>query len=331
MSGMWRILAVSVLILAVAWAGCDRGSEGRTKTLKLGYVMAPQGAAHEGAVRFAELVAEKTGGSVKVELKHSAQLGTDRQLTEGLMLGTVDVVLSGFASIVGAIPEYEPLEAPFAFRDYDHLEKVLSGPIGQGAANALKQREGIDILAWWPRGPRYLTANKPIRTPANLKGLKLRVPEMPVYIETWTILGANTTPITYSEMFMGLKQGVVEGQENPLEVIYTAGLYDVQKYVIETRHLIGTYQLMVGRPTMEKLSDAERQALREAAVEAGAFQKKRMLELEEEYKKKLEAKGMTFVEVEDIEAFRAPVVEKLPEKFKGRWKAGLYQRIQGVK
>ncbi len=321
-----------MLLLALAFGGlggCGGGAEGPAR-LKLGYVMAPQGAAHEAAERFAALVAEKTGGAVTVELKHSAQLGTDRQLTEGLLLGAVDLVLSGFASVSGFIPEYEPLEAPFAFRDYGHMEKVLEGDIGKEAAAALRQRNGIEILGWWPRGPRYLTANRPVRVPADLEGLKLRVPELPHYIEAWKILGANTTPITYSEMFMALKQGVVEGQENPLEVIYTTGLYDVQDYVMDTQHLIGSYLLMMGAPAMRKLDETQQAALREAAAEAGVFEKQRMLELESEYLDKLQEHGMELVALEDRSAFAAPVAEALPKRFSGRWKDGLYARIRAI-
>jgi tripartite ATP-independent transporter DctP family solute receptor len=331
---MLRIFLIGLPAISAFLAlttGCNRGptvnETPEVLELKLGYVMAPQGAAHEAAEEFANRVKQKTGGRVSVKLYHSASLGTDRQLTEGLLLGTVDIVLSGFASIVGFIPEYEALESPFAFRDYEHLDRVVYGRIGREASDLLKQRKGIEILAWWPRGPRYMTANKPIRYPAELKGMKLRVPELPIYIETWKCLGANTTPITYSEMFMALKQGVVEGQENPLEVIYTAGLYDVQKYVIETRHLIACYQLMIGRPALGKLSAADRTALREAALEVGEFEKKRMLELEAEYVLKLKEKGMTFVAVDDIAAFRDPVAAHLPVKFKDRWAPALYERI----
>ncbi len=325
--GLMACLAVVACVMLVG--GCGQGgTDGGPVVLKLGYVMAPQGAAHEGAVRFAELVAQKTEGRVKVELKHSAQLGTDRQLTEGLLLGTVDVVLSGFASISGFIPEYEPLESPFAFRDYGHMERVLAGEVGQEAEATLRERKGIEILAWWPRGPRYVTANKAIRKPEDLKGLKLRVPELPHYIEAWKVLGANTTPITYNEMFLALKQGVVDGQENPLENIYTAGLYDVQSHVVETRHLIGCYQLMVGKPTLGKLSETDRKILKEAAVEAGVTAKRRMEEMESEYTVMLKEKGMTFVAVDDMEAFAGPVIKRLPEAFADRWKPGLYERIR---
>lgn len=330
---MKRFFGVSLaLTLSCAGlCGCSGdAADGGPVRLKLGYVMAPQGAAHEAAEQFAALVAEKTAGAVEVEVKHSAQLGTDRQLTEGLLLGTVDLVLSGFASVSGFIPQYEPLEAPFAFRDYGHMEKVLEGDIGQEAADALREQNGIEILAWWPRGPRYLTANRPVRTPADLKGLKLRVPELPHYIAAWKILGANTTPITYSEMFMALKQGVAEGQENPLEVIYTAGLYDVQDYVMETKHLIGSYLLMMGAPAVRKLDDAQRAAIREAAAEAGDFERRRMLELEAEYKARLREHGMEWVVPEDRAAFARPVVENLPERFSDRWKDGLYARIRAI-
>jgi len=296
----------------------------------MGYVMAPVGAAHQAAERFAELVKAKTGGKIVVKLYPSAALGKDRELTEGLALGSVDLCLSGFASISSYIPQYEVLEAPYLFRDFDHLDKVVNGEVGREAAEALAEAKRIHILAWWPRGPRYLTANKPIRTPADLRGMKLRVPELRTYMEVWRILGANPTPITYSEMFMALKQGVVDGQEHPLEDIYTASLYEVQKYVMETQHLLATFMLMCSNNLLNRLSPEERKALQAAAVEAGKYDLELVKKNDDEYRVWLKAKGMQFVQV-DAEAFRKPVLEKLPARFKDRWVPGLFERIQKIK
>ena len=274
-----RLAAVMVATTFLFTCGCGSGQqadEGAT-SLKLAYVMAPQGAYHEAAQRFSSDVNERTNGKVRIDIKHSAQLGTDRKLTEGLVLGSVDMALSGFASVSGYIPEYEPLEAPFVYRDYEHMRDVLAGEIGKEAEETLWKRKGIRILSWWPRGPRNLTANKPVRTQEDLAGLKIRVPELPHYIATWEMLGANPTPITYSEMFMALKQGVVEAQEHPLEVIFTAGLYDVQTHVMRTDHLLSAYMLMIGKPALGKLTEEQKKIIRQEAGEAAEFEEKRML------------------------------------------------------
>ncbi len=330
---MRQRVTVAVLLISIVFCsvGCSRKADRpKTREFKLAYVMAPHGAAHEAAHKFAELINEKTNGEITIKLYPSAQLGNDRELAEGLTFGSVHFVLSGLASISWYIPQYEALEAPFTFRSYEHLEHVVNGEIGAEVTDALIEAKGIRIIGWWPRGPRYLTTNKEIRTLADLKGMKLRVPELPTYIEAWRILGTNPTPITYSEMFMALKQKVVEGQENPLEVIYTTSLYEVQKYVIETRHLLGTYIVMTSDKLLNGLSAEHQQAISEAAAEAGRYELELMQKYEGEYVTKLREKGMTFIAV-DIEQFRDPVVKKLPEKFKDKWAPGLFERIQQVK
>ncbi len=325
--------AVCILITAITvLTGCDTKTpeNAGTRELKLGYVMKPIGAVHEGAKKFAELVETKTGGVLRIKIYDSGKLGKDRELAEGLTFGSVDLVLSGLASVASYIPEYEVLEAPFVFRDYEHLDHVVNGPIGKQAEVALVKAKGIRILDWWPRGPRYLTANKKITQPADLKGMKLRVPELPTYIEAWRILGANTTPITYTEIWTALKQGIVEGQENPLEVIYTDSFHEVQKYCMETQHLLGTYMLMASEALLKTIPPDQRKAIEEAAEEAGTYQTKLMHEFEADYVKKLKEEGMEFVPV-DKQAFREPVLKELPKRFEGRWGKGLFARIQETK
>ncbi len=327
-----RLMTPCLLGIVIALGGCRGGKSdpNQARELKLGYVMAPQGAAHEAAQEFARLVNAKTRGKITVKLYPNASLGTDKELAEGLIFGSVDLVLSGLASISSYVPQYEVLEAPYVYRDYDHLDRVVNGEIGQEVNEALLEVKKIRILGWWARGPRYLTTNKEIRTPADLKGLKLRVPQLPTYRAAWQILGANPTPITYSEMFMALKQGVVEGQENPLEVIYTSHLNEVQKYVIETKHLLSTYMMMVGEDRYRQLPPDQQQALKDTAVEAGEYEFKLVQKYDKDYAAQLKKKGMTFVKV-DTNAFRDPVVRQLPAQFEGRWQPGLFKRIQDIK
>jgi len=315
-----------LLCLIVALAGCRRGEEGE---LKLAYVMAPGGPAHEAAQKFAELVQTKTDGELTVRLFPSAQLGNDRELVEGLGIGSIDLVVGGPAPIGWYIPQYGAIEAPFAFDSYDHLDRVLAGDVGKEMEAALLDAKNIRILSYWHRGPRFLTTtDRKITTPADLAGLKLRVPELKTYMEAWSILGANVTPITYSEMFLALKQGIVEGQENPLEVISTSSLYEVQKYVMETEHLLSFYMLMINDQLLTSLTPNLQTAIREAATEAGLIEHDLMVKYDQQYKQQLRDAGMEFVPV-DREAFRGTVVEELPKRFEGEWADGLLERIHG--
>jgi tripartite ATP-independent transporter DctP family solute receptor len=323
------LLAFSVVFLL--FPGCrPSGDEGPTQ-LKLAYVMAPGGSAHEAAEYFARLVEEKTGGEIKVTLFPSAQLGNDRELAEGLTLGAVDLVLGGTAPIGWYLPQFGAIEAPFAFRDYEHLDRVLGGEIGQEIVDAFSNTKGIKILDWWHRGPRYLTTtDRKVTQPSDLDGLKLRVPELPTYIEAWRILGTNPTPITYSEIFMALKQGIVEGQENPLEVIYTSSFYEVQKYAMKTEHLLGVYMLMINERLFDGLPPAHQAAIQEAAMEAGQREHELMIQYDQEFVAKLREHGMEFVDV-DQEAFRSAVADQLPEKFKDEWAPRFFERIVETK
>ncbi len=328
-AAMMRAVFVALVLAAVALvlAGLLQPAASGPRELKLAYVMAPGGPAHEAAERFAELAAEKTNGQVRIKLFPSAQLGNDRELAEGLMIGSVDMVLSGSAPIGWYLPEYGAVEVPFAFRDYAHMDRVLNGEIGREISQKFEAEKGIRIISWWHRGPRYLTTtDRKVTSPEDLKGLKLRVPELPTYIEAWRILGANPTPITYSEIFMALKQGVVAGQENPLEVIYTSSLYEVQKYVMKTEHLLGFYVLMVNAKVFDSLPAEHGRAILEAAAESAVLEHELMLKYDREFAEKLAEHGVQFVEV-DREAFRRRVVEELPKKFEGQWAARFFDRI----
>jgi tripartite ATP-independent transporter DctP family solute receptor len=297
------------------------------RELRLAYVMAPGGAAHEAAERFAAEVRDATGGSVEVRLFPGGQLGTDRELAESLMIGSVDLVVGGAAPIGWYLPEYGALEAPFAFRDYGHMDRVLSGPLGNEVAAAFEERKGIRILAFWHRGPRYLTTtSRRVERPEDLAGLKLRVPELPTYIEAWRILGASPTPITYSEIFMALKQGIVEGQENPLEVIVTGSLDEVQRYAMRTQHLLGFYLFMANAERLDGLPEAARAAVQRAAIDAGRFAGDAMLRHEQRFERELRERGMEFVDV-DREAFRRRALDELPRRFEGAWAPGFFARM----
>lgn len=322
-----RAIAYALALLS-PFSGCGPGDPAGPRELKLAYVMAPGGAADEAARLFADLVREKTEGTITVRVYPGAQLGNDKELADGLYIGSIDMVLGGTAPIGWFLPQYGAIEAPFAFRDYEHLDRVLNGEIGREIADAFARQRQTLILGWWHRGPRYLTTtNRRAVRPADLAGLRLRVPELETYIEAWRILGANPTPLTYSEIFMGLKQGTVEGQENPLEVIYTSSFHEVQKYVMETRHLLGVYMLMVNRPLFEGMAPAHQQAIREAAREAGQRERELMLQYDAEFAAKLKDHGMEFVQV-DTDAFRQRIVAEMPKRFASTWEPGLWQRIQ---
>jgi len=326
---MINSLKYTLLLLMVLLVGCSQGNK-NPKIIRLAYVMAPGGASHQGAEKFAELVKERSKGELLVRLYPNGILGNDRVLVEGLQLRATDMIITGTAMVGWYIPEYGVLEAPFVFRDYDHLDKVMKGEIGKEIIEALYSRRKIRVLSYLHRGPRYLTTTtKKVQNLSDLQGLKLRVPELPTYIKSWGAFGANPTPLAYTDMFMALKQGVVEGQENPLEVIYTSHLYETQQYIMETKHLLGFYMVAVGEAFSDKFTEAEQHIILQAVQEATSFNNEMVQQYELELRSELEKHGVEFIPVDKSE-FENIAKQKLPLVFKEDWAENIYKRISSI-
>ena len=313
------------LIAAPFLAGCAPESE--TKIVRVAYASGPSELLHFAAQRFEDLVEEKSNGKLEVRLYPSGQLGNEREIVEGLKLKTVDVVITGCALVGWYAPEYGAIEAPFIWRDYDHIERVWAGAIGEQLKERMGSTAGIDMRALWYRGPRYLTTtSKPIHSPEDLAGLKLRVPELEVYMKSWLAFGANATPLPFSDMFMALRLGVVEGQENPLATIYGNNLHEVQKYIMETKHLVGFYIVSTGPYFEGRFSPEERRCILESLEKATDWHNDELNRKEGEYRNLLIEAGAEFVEV-DRESFQRVAEKKIPQLFEKKWKKDLYRQI----
>jgi len=328
MKKWWSALGLAGCCVALATLGvsCGRPAN-RPKIIRLAYTPGPSELLHRAAVHFAEKVRAESGGRLEVRLYPGGQLGNERELMEGLKLGSIDLTVTGLAIIGWYAPEYGMFEVPFLWRDYDHLQKVWNGPVGEELRRAMQERASVRLTQPWFRGPRYLTTtSRKVLRPEDLKGLKLRVPELEVYIKTWQLFGANVTPIPFTDMFMALKLGVVDGQENPLATVYASHLYETQKYIMETRHLISFYVPAVGPRVERLLTTDERKLFYRALDDATRWHNEEVMRAETEYREKLEAAGVEFVPV-DPEPFRRLAHEQLPPLFAKVWKPGLYERI----
>lgn len=318
-----RLMLAAACLAAVA--GCSRPKD--EKIIRMAYVSGPTVLLHHGAEHFANLVEQKSEGRLRVRLYPGGQLGDDRETVEGMKLRSIDMTVMGCALIGWYAPEYGVVEAPFVWRDYEHIDRVWQSEIGDDLRKTMRDRAGVEMLHLWYRGPRYLTTtSKKVRVPEDLRGLKLRVPELEVYIKSWQTFGANTTPLPFTDMFMALKLGVVEGQENPLATIYGNNLHEVQKYIMETKHLIGFYVFCVGPYFDERFTPEERAIILEAAREATDWHNREVERAEADYRAKLIEAGVEFVPV-DREAFLTLAKEKIPAQFEGIWKPGLYRQI----
>ncbi|NDA60198.1 MAG: TRAP transporter substrate-binding protein [Actinobacteria bacterium] len=320
-----RPLLFVFLVLMISLTGCTEQRD--EKIIRMGYVSGPTVLLHSAAEEFAERVAQRSDGDLRVRLYPSGQLGDDRETVEGLKLRSIDMTVMGCAFIGWYAPEYGMTEAPFVWRDYQHIDRVWRGEIGEELRQTLRERAGVEMRHLWYRGPRYLTTtSKKIYSPEDLRGLKLRVPELEVYIKSWQTFGANTTPLPFTDMFMALKLGVVEGQENPLATIYGNNLHEVQKYIMETHHLIGFYVFCTGPHFDERFTEREREIILEAAQFATYWHNREVERSEAEYRRVLTDAGVEFVPV-DREAFLKLAKEKIPGQFEKTWKPGLYRRI----
>lgn len=278
--------------------GSGSGSDsGKVVKLRLGHITSDTDAWHLGAQKFAELVSEKTNGSVQIDLFASSTLGNDRDLIEGMQLGSVD-----FALVAGVLSNfYEPfsiLELPYLFRDREHLEKVLYGPVGDKLREDLLANAQVRGLQFWMRTPRELTVNKRVEKVEDLKGVKIRVPEIPASIEAWKAMGATPTPMAFGEVYSSLQTGVIDAQENPVAFIASSKMEEVQKYLVKTNHVYGYVMLAMSDLTYKKLTEEQQKAIEEAAIEATEYENQLVFEQEAELLEKLQASGMEIIEVD---------------------------------
>lgn len=272
-------------------------------TLKLGHIAEPDNVYGQGADHFAKLVKERSNGEIDIQVFPSSQLGNQRDLVEGLDLGTVDMTLTGTAVLGNFIPEVAVFDLPFIFRDTDHAYKALD-TVGMDLAKKGEDR-GMITLAIWENGIRHMTNNKrPVRTPDDMKGLKMRVMEQPVYIEMMKSLGASPTPMAMSELYTALQKGVIDGQENPLGHITTKRFNEVQKHLSLTGHTYAAEPLLISKRAWNKLSPEQQEIVRQAAIDTRDWERQLCRDEEGKFLQKIkDAKTTEVIEDVDKDAF----------------------------
>lgn len=280
---------------------------GKQITMKFGHGADPENPRHLGAVKFADLVKAKSNGRMVVEVYHSASLGSDEQMIEQLRSGVSHFAAPGSGSVAPLETKLSILDMPFRFKDFEQAWKILDGPVGQELASSLPQKD-LRILGYWENGFRNMTNSKrPINTPEDLKGLKMRVPNWEVSVAAFKALGAQVTPLAWPEVYMALQQGVVDGQENPYANTAGAKLYEVQKYLSITRHQYSPLTLLVSEKFWKGLSADEQKILQEATKEAGTYQRNLVKDSEDKLLADLKAKGMQANTPPDMKPFQERV------------------------
>ena len=262
---------------------------------------------HKMAVKFKELIEERSGGNITVTIYPNNQLGSEIETVQSAIagMGDCDIVLTG-ESMQTYVEELGIIGMPYAITSDEHMDAVLNGEVGK-ELDELMLSAGLRNLGAIRRGPRNVTSNKEIHTPDDLKGFIIRTPESKMTMAAFEAMGAKPTPMAFSEIFTSLQQGVIHGQENPLANIYDASLYEVQDYVIETEHLRAWVYMAISEARFSSFSPAAQQLIQECATEAIDYEHELFLESEANLKNMLEEKGMTFIEV-DQEPFKEKAV-----------------------
>jgi TRAP-type transport system periplasmic protein len=298
-----------------------------TRTVKIGYILAPDSQLGAGAQVFADEVAKRTNGRYKVEQYPNSALGGEVEMMKGVQLGTVDIAFVTGAPVPNFVPEAGIINIPFLFRDAEHAHAVLDGPIGQELLKKFADKDMI-ALAWGENGMRHLTNSKhPIATPEDLKNLKLRVPQSETMLAGFKALGADVSPLAFPELYGALQTGRFDGQENPIATILASKFYQVQKYLTLSGHVYDPAVFLVSKDLYEDMSEADRAAFVEAAKLGGEASRKFAAKAEADGIAFLEKQGMTVTPSIDHAKFATAMTSAMPG-FEQKYGAAAIARIR---
>lgn len=324
----WR--AVAALFVAVGLAPVGPAAA-QDKVLRFATIQATSQPSFRGMQRMAELVEQRTKGALKLQLFADGQLGTEQESTEGVQFGTIDMYMGSSGAVGRFLPQLEAFASPYLWRDLDHMMKVVRGPIGEELNKEMIARTGIRLLDMgWFFGARHLGTNKfAARTPADLKGRKVRMQPTTIYIETMRAMGANVISMDFKEVYTGLQTGVIEGLDNPANVYAARAMWEVLTHLDLTRHILQNQVVVINEDVFQSLKPEWREVLLQAAREAGNYQTDLTVKNDEEAIAQMKAKGMTIVEP-DIEAFKAATAN-VHKQFEKKWPPGFYERVRDTR
>lgn len=284
---------------------------------------------HAALVQAAKTISERTGGNYEISVYPASQLGDEKNITEGVTLGTIDMAMSGIGFLGEKYPPFSAIGAPYMFRDYDHFLAFSESDLFEEMKSEYEALTGNRIAGMVYLGARQVTANKRIDHPDDMAGMKLRVPGAPLYLMFARAVDANAASIPFAEVYLALQQGVVEGQENPLPNIEAQKFYEVQSHIVITNHMTEASMIVIGGQLWDRLSEEEKkifdEAFAEAAAESSAALRARELELETEF---ASYDGVTVLHP-DLEPFREKA-EPVVTSSDVPWPADLHGRIQAI-
>jgi tripartite ATP-independent transporter DctP family solute receptor len=288
-----------------------------------------------GGHKFAELVAQKSGGKMTVKLFPGGVLGGDVQVLSAVQGGTVDMTSMNSGILQGQVKEFAIVDFPFLFNDAKEADAILDGTVGKMLADKLPEK-GLVHLAYFDLGFRNVTdSRRPIKTADDIAGLKIRVIQSPIYIDTFSALGANPVPMPFPEVYTALEQKTIDGQENPFTVIEANKFQEVQKYLVGSRHIYNPQTMMISKKTWDRLNKDEQQVLMSAAKEAEAYQRKFSRDAQDvalaNLKKTMEYTELPPAETAKIRTKLKPVIDKYSATVGADFAKQVYSEIDKVR
>ncbi|MCF3936003.1 sialic acid TRAP transporter substrate-binding protein SiaP [Acuticoccus sp. M5D2P5] len=323
-----KALTFVAFAAAAATALSPLSASAAPKMLKFAHVYEASEPYHTCAVEADPKVQEATEGRYGLEVFPASSLGKEVDINEGLGLGTVDIIYTGQLFAGRA---YGPIAiggAPYMFRDYDHWDKFRQSDLFDELSKGYMDATGNHIVAMTYYGNRHATSNKPLNGPEDMKGLKIRVPNAPLYMMFPRAVGANPTPIAFAEVYLALQQGTVDAQENPLPTIQAKKFYEVQSDINLTGHITDALLTIIGGPTWNQMSEEDRQALSDIMVETSACATEQIIQQEKDLVQWFRDQGVNVNEV-DRGPFREATM-KLHNGDMATWDQETYDRLQAI-
>jgi tripartite ATP-independent transporter DctP family solute receptor len=316
------------LLLATMAAAFACSVNAQTK-LKWAHVYETSEPFHKWSVWAADEIGKKTNGKYQIDVFPASQLGKENDINQGLALGTVDIIISGSSFASKSYPPIGVTYYPYVFRDADHLLKYTKSDVYRDLTKGYEDKTNNRIVATTYYGARQTTSNRPITKCADMKGLKIRVPDVPAYLAMPRACGANTAPIAFAEVYLALQNGTVEAQENPLTTIEAKKFYEVQKHIVLTAHIVDHLNTVIAGRLWKQLSDADKKVFTDVAQEAARRATADVVAREKELVDVFKKKGLTVTEVNRDE-FRDTVLKNVKFEDFGYRKSD-WERIQAVK
>jgi tripartite ATP-independent transporter DctP family solute receptor len=329
--GFFVACVLALALTGVSLVLCPQDGAAQTVTLKLGDIYPRAHGNSQGAFKFAELVTQKTNGQVRVDVFVDSVLGNEREMAEGVKAGTIDIAVSGLSGIGRYIQPIHTLELPYIYRDLEHMHRVAVAITPD--VDKILLKSGLRNLGFFFLGPRDIAAKRPIRTLEDMKGLRLRVPESPLYVGMARALGATAAPVALPEVYTSLQTGVVDAVENEPAILWNNKFYEPAKYICLTEHIWHFRYVAINESSFAKLTPAQQKALQEAGKEASNYELGLVQDFNKDAMEKMKAAGAVIVQISDKRPF-----EKALEKFNKEYaeKLGpeamtLLQKAQSVK